>query len=893
MRATIRVAAVRVASLYLAVCLVVSQPTSGVELENICRYCGRDHAAEAAAAVGDGTRKYAPDRLVDVEHIKIDVTPDFKRRTIAAITTLTFSAISKPVEQLTLDAEKLDVSDIESSVPLADYVLTDHHLTLVFGEPIKVGEMVEVAITYTAEPKKGLYFRTPELGYPAEDTHIWTQGQTHEAPHWFPCFDYPNERSTTEVICTVPNNMVVVSNGRLVDESTDDSGTKTVHWLQDKPHASYLVCLVAGKFIKLEDKHRDIPLGFYAQPSLAEHAANAFADTKSIMAFFEQEIGVSFPWDKYDQATIRDFNSGGMENTTMTTLTHNTIWAEETENIFSSRNLDAHEMAHQWFGDYVTCEDWAHLWLNEGFATYYTHLYNGHKLGRDEKLYGLWRDASGRVLPNSNDPKPIVYRGYTNAWEQFDFRAYPKGSWVLHMLRSQLGDDLYRQAIQRYLKQNGQSSVVTADLMAALEEVSGRELDLFFDQWVFGAGTPKLKISYKWLAKDKLAHVTIEQTHKQDDNTGLFQIPTKLRFRVDGNSVDHDITLTNKKHDFYVPLASQPDLVRFDPEYTVLTEVDFNKPQRMLIQQLGASDDMIGRLLAAKALGKNDSLKSVAALAEALNGDAFYGVRVAVANALEKIGSDNAYEALLKSMPQDDARVRLAVVENIGKFYRAETLRTLKAVLDSESNPAIVAVAVRALSKYSVDEARAYIESAIERESFGNRIASAAITALGETGDTQLRGKVLSILAADRNKFSDRDYAEALEVLAKLWQNADDKQPVRALLEDSLRDPARRVRVGAMEALGELGDPQAILALRSFADREGQGRDAVAASDAVKKLQDDSPFVPREVRELRKLVTDLRKEQESLRKEIDTLKSKSQAKQSPSTEAVSVPADAS
>lgn len=878
---------------FLAVLLLASHAASAVELENICRYCGRDHAAEAAAASGDGTRKYAPDRLVDVQHIKINVTPDFKHRTIAATTTLVFAAISKPVEQLTLDAEKLDVTDIKSSAALADYVLTDHHLTLVFGEPIKVGEKVEVAITYTAEPKKGLYFRTPELGYPVEDTHIWTQGQTHEAPHWFPCFDYPNERSTTEVICTVPDDMVVVSNGRMVGEETEEAGTKTVHWLQDKPHASYLVCLVAGKFVKLEDKHRDIPLGFYAQPTLAEHAANAFADTKTIMAFFEEEIGVPFPWDKYDQATIRDFNSGGMENTTITTLTHNTIWAEETENIFSSRNLDAHEMAHQWFGDYVTCEDWAHLWLNEGFATYYTHLYNGHKLGRDEKLYGLWRDASGRVLPNSEDPKPIVFRDYTNAWEQFDFRAYPKGSWVLHMLRSQLGEDLYRQGIRRYLKQNGQSSVVTNDLIAAFEEVSGRELDQFFDQWVFGAGTPKLKIRYKWLAKEKLAHVTLEQTHKQDDNTGLFEILTKLRFAVEGLPVDHDITISKKKHDFYVPLAEQPDAVRFDPEYTVLTEVDFDKPQRMLIRQLNASDDMIGRLLAAKSLGKDDSQKSVAALKKTLNEDEFYGVRIAAAKALEKIGSDEAYEALTESTSQDDARVRLAVVENVGKFYRNESLETLKKVVDNESNPAIVAVAVRALSKYSADEARSRIESAMERESFGNRIASAAITALGETGDSQLRGKVLSTVAADRHKFSDRDYAKALEVLAKLWQDADDKQPVRALLEESLRDPARRVRVGAITALGELGDPQAILALQSFADREGRGRDAVAAESAVKKLQEDSPFVPREVRELRKLVTDLRKEQDSLRKEIDTLKDKSQAKQSPKTEAVSAPADAS
>ncbi|QDU58530.1 M1 family metallopeptidase [Aeoliella mucimassa] len=614
---------------FLAACVLVV-PALAEEHEHICRYCGQDHSLMFAAATesGDMGLKYAPDRVVDVKHIKIDVVPDFAKRTVAGTTTLTFAPISKPVEQVTLDAESLDVSNIESSVPLADYVLTDHKLTLLFATPLPVGEDVEVAITYSAEPKQGLYFRTPELGYPEEDTHLWTQGQTHEAPHWFPCFDYPNERSTTEVICTVPKEMVVVSNGKMLSDEVNEQGLKTVHWLQDKPHASYLVCLVAGKFHVLEDKHRDVSLRFFAQPTLAEHAANSFQDTRTIMEFYEAEIGMPFPWDKYDQATIRDFNSGGMENTTITTLTHTTIFSDETENIYSSRNLDAHEMAHQWFGDYVTCEDWAHLWLNEGFATYYTHLYAGHKLGRDEMNYGLWRDAKGRVLPQAEDSKPIVFRGYDNPWEQFDYRAYPKGSWVLHMLRSQLGKDLYRAGIKHYLEENGQSSVVTADLQAAFEEVSGRELDRFFDQWVFGAGTPKLKVRYKWLAKERLALVTVEQTHKVDDNTGLFEIPTTLRFVVDGKPVDHPVTINKEKHDFYVPLDEQPTLVRFDPEFTVLAEVDFDKPDAMVYTQLEAEDDMIGRLMAARVLGKKDNHKSVEALKETLNNDGYYGVRI-------------------------------------------------------------------------------------------------------------------------------------------------------------------------------------------------------------------------------------------------------------------------
>lgn len=865
-----------------------------VELENICRYCGRDHAAEAAAAArGETARKYAPDRVVDVKHIKIDVTPDFDERTIAATTTITFSPISKPVEELTLDAVRLQVSDVAASLPLADYVVTDHHLTLLFAEPVPVGQEVEVSITYTAEPKQGLYFRTPELGYPEQDTHLWTQGETHEAPHWFPCFDYPNERSTTEVICTVPTGMVVVSNGRKVAEAPVGGEKLRVHWLQDKPHANYLVCLVAGKFVKLEDEHRDISLGFYTQPTLAEHAPNAFAETRDIMAFFEQEIGVPYPWDKYDQATIRDFSSGGMENTSITTLYHGTIWAKESENIRSSHELNAHEMAHQWFGDYVTCEDWAHLWLNEGFATYYTHLYNGHRSGRPEMLYGLWQDARGRVLPESDDTKPIVYRDYNDAWEQFDYRAYPKGGWVLHMLRNQLGEDLYRHGIQRYLEQHGQSSVVTADLMLALEEVSGRELERFFDQWVFGPGSPKLKVRYKWLPKEKLARVTVEQTHKLDDDHGLFELPTKLRFTIDGHTVDHPIEITQAKHEFYVPLTAQPELVRFDPDYTLLAEVDFDKSTEMLERQLKQQDDVIGQLLAIDALADDDSKRSIEALSQALASESFYGVRIAAAETLAKIGSDEAYEVLASSQQQSDARVRQAVVSAIGKFYRPATLTTLQQVLETEQNPEIVGTALRALSKFSSDDTGRTLEAALDRESFGNRIAAAAIDALGDTGDESLRGKLLNKLNSDRHDFSDRDYGKALVVVAELWSEADDRQPVRDLLQQSLKDPARQVRTGAIKALGALGDATAVPALESYADRQGEGRDVMAAKKAIETLQEDAPFVPSEVRELRKLVGELRKEQKSLRKELDTLKAKTEATEDGPTTNVSGSDDAS
>jgi len=435
--------------------------------ETICRYrAGAQARAERPLGIDlEGKYHYAPDRQVDVLDIKIDVTPDFQKRTIAVTAALKVTPISKPVELLRLDAIDLDVHAVRcDGAKIADFVSTRKDLRIAFTEPVAPGTVITLHINYSAQPNAGLYFRTPAMGYPAGDTHLWTQGEAHEARHWLPCFDYPNERSSTEVICHVPKGMTVLSNGRRMGEEVDDNGLKVVRWREEKPHVSYLICLVAGYLEKLEKRHRDIPLAFYTQPTLSNYAKNSFRDTPDIMAFYEEEIGVKFPWVKYSQVTIHDFTAGGMENTTLTTLTDQTIFSTATENIRTTRSLDAHEMAHQWFGDYVTCKDWSHVWLNEGFATYYAHLYAGHKFGRDAMLYGLYRDATGRILTHKDDKRPIVYRGYNNAMEQFGYRSYPKGSWVLHMLRSQLGPQHYRKCIKAYLEKYALSSVVSDDL---------------------------------------------------------------------------------------------------------------------------------------------------------------------------------------------------------------------------------------------------------------------------------------------------------------------------------------------------------------------------------------------------------------------------------------------
>jgi aminopeptidase N len=840
----------------------------------VCRYC--DHAEHRLLPPGvelEGKYQYAPTRQVDVQHIRLDVTPDFAAKTVRGTATIRAVVIAAPVEVLRLDAVNLDVAAVRCAEhEVKDFTSSRNELLVSFSRPLPAGTELAIEIDYAAQPVQGLYFRTADMGYPASDTHLWTQGEAHEARHWFPCFDYPNERSSTEIICHVPAEMTVLSNGRLVGEEAEADGMKAVHWLHEKPHVSYLICLVAGHFAKLEKQAGSVPLGFYTQPSLAEHAANSFADTDKIMAFFEEEIGVPFPWPKYDQVTILDFTAGGMENTTLTTLTHTTIFSDATENIRTTRRLDAHELAHQWFGDLVTCKDWSHLWLNEGFATYYTHLYEGHAFGRDAMLYGLYEDAEERILNRGDDPRPVVFNEYTNPMQQFDFRSYPKGGWVLHMLRSQLGEDLYRDCIKAYLEKHALSSVVSDDLRQVIEEKSGRPFDRFFDQWLYAPRHPDLKVEYGWLPKPGLAKVTVTQTHKADNGVRIFAFPTTLRFVVDGEVIDQPIEIRQQREDFYVPLPAQPEIVRFDPEYTLLASITFEKPDPLLKAQVRNADDMIGRLLATKALASRKTKEAAELLKERLENDPFYGVRIAAAEALTKHDTPETLEMLATSWQgQRDARVREAVVRQVARRYHPRAREVVRDVLASERNPAILAVATRALGRASDHEAAELIAEQLTSETFRNELAVAAMAAIEDRRDDSFVPRLMEVLERHPDRFTTQGLAQGLMTLGRIARELEPKSDVRRFLLGFVNDPRVELRAASLRALGELGDPQATAIVESLVDA-ADPRVAAAAKAAVEALRREKPVTPEEVVALRQDVSKLEGENAKLRDQLEAIR---------------------
>ena len=863
-------------------------PAMGSEHSETCRYC-RENTAAAGASNADQerTRHYAPDRQVDVRHIKLDVTPNFEHHSVAGTATLRFAPIAQPLTSLRLDAVNLTVKDVRSLPPhlVRDWSAGREDLTIVFEEAVPVGADATVEIEYSAEPLQGLYFCTPDMGLPASDRLCWTQGETHEARHWFPCFDYPNERASTELIAHVPAGMTVVSNGRLISETkTDDEvkthgELKTVHWLQEKPHVSYLICLLAGNLEKIEARHKNLQLGFYTQPSRAKFAESGLRDTAEIMAFYEQEIGIDYPWDKYDQCTIPDFMWGGMENTSITTLAPRTLYenADDTPHADSTRSLNAHELAHQWFGDYVTCKDWSHLWLNEGFATYYALLFEGHKFGRDALLYGLYLDARDDIFDpkHADDHRPIVYREYERPKDQFDFRNYPKASWVLHMLRSQVGEDLYRKAIKNYLERYALAEVETENLRKEFESLSGKPLDQFFDQWLYHGGHPRLKIDYKWLAADSTAHVTIEQLQATSDDVLLFEFPTKLRFVVAGKTIDEPIEIKKRKQDFYVRLPAEPEIVRFDPDYTLLAEIDFKKSDPLLTADLKNESDMMGRIFACEALARRPTAAAVTALTQALQNDPFFGVRRAAATALRQIGTTEAVEALVTAAEQDDARVRRTVIDELGKCYQDAARKKLHEVADKEKLPIVAAAAIVGLGRSDREHADAAIRAALASRSFNNERLLAAFLAIRETGDPEWSQDLMQTLKDSADSVESQIIAQGFQTLAKISQRGRHQAAAYEFLAGYLDHRREPIRLAAIDAIGNLHDTRARALLAPLASTAHIDRTRYAAKKAITTLDKQAEFLPPEVGQLRTELQQLRDDQEKLKQTIDELKAKS------------------
>ncbi|MEZ5383940.1 MAG: M1 family aminopeptidase [Prosthecobacter sp.] len=839
-----------------------------------CRHCEK-HLLPQPIKLVEG-RKYARDRRIDILHLKLDMTPDFAKRSVAGTTTMTFKPIALPLTELELDAVDLSIFEVSAvGAKVAEHEVTNDKLVVTFTAPLAPDAEVTLTVRHSAQPEHGLYFRTPEMGYRDGDTQVWSQGEAELHRFWFPSYDYPNERFTSEVVCHVPEGMQVVSNGTLQSEKPGKDRRTTFHWLQNKPHVNYLIALAAGYFHKLEDKAGDLPLALLVPPSHEKQAAGAFADTKKIIDFYQKEIGVPFAWDKYWQVYCLDFIAGGMENTSCTFEAAGMLFNPDTEELRTLHRLDAHETAHQWFGDLVTCRDWAHLWLNEGFASYYTILYEEQKHGIDAMKYSLWLEAE--EVFRAKDTRPVVWRDYADPMQQFDYRAYPKGAWILHMLRSQLGADLFRKCVKTYLDRHRNGIVGTDDLQDVVEEVSGLSFDQFFDQWLYHGGVPELKIDQSWDASSKQAKITVRQTQKLSEQVRLFRVPLPVSFKVAGHKEPLHFTMDVNKEveDFHFVLPAQPELVRIDPDYTVLAKISFKPAGPMLEKQL--ESDVIGRLLAVQSLDR----KHIARLGQILRQDTFHAVRSEAAKMLAKLDVPEARAELVASAAgQKHAHTRREVVRALASLPMPETREALWKMAEREKNPEILATLVESWgARPGEPDVTQALMKHLSASSYQGIVELAAIKALRAQDDESALPAMLSRLQQP-HEIQGRGIGTAFDALAFLARRPTNphRDDVRDFLAEKLSDPRREWRVAAAKALGTLRDPKALGLLDLLLAISPGSRIDPVREAAAKAAQDIRAGLesPADLKKLWDRVQQLQKKSEDQAKEIEALKKKPQ-----------------
>ncbi|MBI4603218.1 MAG: HEAT repeat domain-containing protein [Planctomycetes bacterium] len=819
-----------------------------------------------------GPRRDPPSRDFDFLHLRLECSFDWEKEEVEAAVTHTCRAFREGARTVELDQVGIQVRSaaLANGRALSFETLPDK-LRIDLGKDARRGEEVAFTVSYRARPKAGVYFRKPTEADPDTPRQIWTQGEAEEARHWIPCFDHPSDKLTSEVIVTAPRPLTAISNGRLV--STEPRGDAQVfRWVQDKPHTTYLIVVVVGEFAAWKAEAEGIPLTAYAQKRHEANLARSFELTPDMIRFFNEKTGFPYPWAKYDQICVAGFTFGGMENTSATTLNERTLHDERASLDVSSLGLVAHELAHQWFGDLVTCKDWGDIWINESFATFFENLYTEHHLGWDEGVYERRGQAqSYKDEDRTEYRRPIALRTWRRPEHLFDRHTYPKGARVLSMLRHVLGDGLFFAGIKRYLEKHAYGSVETGDFRVAMEEATGASLGWFFDQWLFSGGHPSYVVSSAWSPDTRMLEVQVEQTQKVDDLTPLFRMPVTIGVTQPSGRTEHRVWVWERKHVFAFPAAERPRLVRFDPGDWILKDLEQSASREELLYQLEHDPDVMGRHEAAEALRRYAPDESVArALVSRLEAEPFWGVRVMTSASLGSWRTDAVRKGLaarLKAEPKSAVRREIARV--LGELGGEEVPGLLREAIAADPSYFVAADALRSLGKAAKRAAHADAIQALSRSSHLDVVRAAAVEVLSMTADLSAPEQadvVRRIVEVARSGPSLEARGAALRALARAGKGSDGA--LEALVQ-ALDDPSIHVRREAAEALGELGDRRALPALearraketavairnpvevieRAIARIEGR-TDLNALRDEVRRLRERNEALERRVGEL-------------------------------------------
>ena len=713
-------------------------------------------------------------RINDLVHTKLDAKFDFSRSYMNGKVWITLQPHFYSTDSLTLDAKGMDIHKLAivkgSSMKDLKYSYDNWQLKINLDKLYKGGEQYTIYIDYTSKPDevkavgsaaitdaKGLYFINPRGEEKNKPTQIWTQGETEANSVWLPTIDKPNQKSTEEIYMTVPDKFVTLSNGKLVSQKKNADGTRTDYWKMDLPHAPYLFFMGAGEFAVIKDSYKNKEVSYYVEKEYAPVARKIFGNTPEMIAFYSRITGVDYPWAKYSQMVGRDYVSGAMENTTATL--HQQSAQQDARQLTDGNNWEdviAHELFHQWFGDYVTTESWSNITLNESFADFSETLWNEYKYGKDAGDARSYSDVTSYLQNPASAQKDLVRFYYADKEDVFDNVSYPKGGRILNMLRHYLGDDAFFKSLNLYLNANKFKSAEAHQLRLAFEEVTGKDLNWFWNQWYYSSGHPKLDINYSYDDASRKEQVIVNQTQAGDK---VFKLPVAVDIYNGTNKTRYQVWAKNKADTFYFNADKKPDLINFDGDKILLAEKKENKTLDEYIFQYKYAGSYVDRREAIDFASKNQTdPKAVDFLKTALK-DKYDGLRNFTIGKLD-LKNENvkqAVEPVLIDLAKNDSKrtVKANAISKLDQYKNPVYAAIFKTAIN-DSSYTVSANALTALS--DVDSAAAINEAKrLSTQPAKGRLTIAITTILIKSGDESSAEMILTSfekMSFSRNKLA-------------------------------------------------------------------------------------------------------------------------------------------
>jgi aminopeptidase N len=783
-------------------------------------------------------RPYAPSRDYHLQNVRVALHFDLDQRKVIGEVTHTLSTLREGLTHLDFDCAEITVSSAQVNGKDAAFDLHDDKLSVKLAQPAKAGDKFDVELKYEGQPTSGLYFILPDRDDPDRAREIWTQGEAEDTHHYIPIYDYPNDRTTWEMILTVPGDWLTVSNGKLLSVQDAPGSQKTWTWRQSLPASTYLMSFVAGEYKEKKDTWHNIPVTYNVPRGLEDTVDPSFRHTKEMLDFFSERFGVPYPWDQYAQTAVDDFVASGMENVSATTLAardlvHADLAWERPE---GADGLVSHEMTHQWFGDLVTCKDWTNTWLNEGFATFGASLWEEHYYGKDASSFRYWREQNTWMQSRELYPIPIVWRDINDSVEYVG-NVYDKAGWVIHMLREQMGDEAFFRALRHYLETYRLQNVVSADLAKSIEESSGTNVDLFFDQWIYGAGAPRFTVRSSYDETAKKVNLSVKQTQKVEGRVGLFRVPVEVSVTTSSGEKLFPIEVSKADETFSFAVDGPPLLVLFDKGDRILKSMDFQKTAEEWIRQLKTAQDVPDRADAAYALGNlRDNEAAAKALGEAAQHDKFWGVREEALRALGRMNSAPAKKEVLSALSNDQPWVRVVAVEQLGRFHSDEDIaKRLQNIYKDDKAYSVRGAALESLALDKTPNVEPLFEKALAVSSPEDVLRRSALLAMGSLGNN---GVVPALLEWSSPGKPSALRSVAITSLGRVdMKNHDITERLISYLKESSFD----IRFAAVFALGRRGDPTAIEPLEALV-KSGQFSIGVphAVEDLIEELKGKS-----------------------------------------------------